>query len=144
MKKHLFIILACGLIILTGCGQKTDTLSCIKAGKGEQFSLKQETIITFEKEKISKLENKSYTEFGEEAMDGFDTYYNTLSNSLNIYNDKPGIKLNITKGENSITTSVIFDIATIAKNESEDLTVDPTATKEQVIAELELDGYTCK
>ena len=144
MKKVLLITLLSGLILVTGCGQKTENLSCIKAGKSDQFSLKQETLVTFEKGKITKLENKSYTEFGEDAMDGFDAYYNTLTSILNVYKDKSGVILNIEKGKNNISTSVTFDIDKVSKNEVEGLTVDPTASKEQVIAELELDGYTCK
>lgn len=144
MKKVLLIALLSGLILVTGCGEKTESLSCIKAGKSDQFSLKQETIVTFTEGKITKLENKSYTEFGSDAMDGFDTYYNNLTSTLNVYKDKSGVKLDIEKGKNSISTSVTFDIPKISENEVEGLTVDPTASKEQVIAELELDGYTCK
>ena len=110
----------------------------------DQFSLKQETIVTFTEGKITKLENKSYTEFGSDAMDGFDAYYNTLTSTLNVYKNKSGVKLDIEKGKNSISTSVTFDIPKISENEVEGLTVDPTTSKEQVIAELELDGYTCK
>lgn len=144
MKKVLLITLLSGLFLFTGCGQKMDTLSCIKAGKSDQFSTKQETIVTFTDGKITKLENKSYTEFGEEALDGFDAYYNNLASSLNVYKNKSGVKLEISNTTNSISTSVTFDISKISENEVEGLTVDPTAAKEQVIAELELDGYTCK
>jgi len=143
MKRIMFGIttIIC-LGILTGCSNKK--LECTTTGTDIGKKVITNTEVSFKSGKVSRVKRKIEMNFEEIYTESLEAIFVPLKEEYDKLNEQEGMKVNLVKGDNTITIDLDMDVKKYAKNGNEDDVVDISLSRDDMKKSLESDGYTCK
>lgn len=152
MKKYLIILLTCGLIFVTGCGNSSGTLTCTKTEISEDgYSTKTTMVVTYVDKIVNKVEQTSIEEMDADFV-GTSIYFSQLlAESLN---EVDGYNI-IFEKESDTSVKIVTTIdyteldgekikETLGSSYKEDALYSLSNITIEDFKETQLDGYTCK
>ena len=144
MKKYLSVLLAVVLtLMLTGCGGKK--LTCTKEEEEMGMKMQEKAIVSYSDDKISKYTMEATIELTEEMEEYADQMLELLTEEMNMYEEIKGVEVNTEKKGNKIIATVVFDVDKMDEEDLDEIDdFDVNETIEEVKAELEDQGFTCK
>lgn len=152
MKKYLIILLTCGMIFVTGCGNSSGTLTCTKTEISEDgYSTKTTMVVTYVDNIVNKVEQTSIEEMDADFV-GTSIYFSQLlAGSLN---EVDGYNI-IFEKESDTSVKIVTTIdyteldgekikETLGSSYKEDALYSLSNITIEDFKETQLDGYTCK
>ncbi len=152
MKKYLIILLTCGMIFVTGCGNSSGTLTCTKTEISEDgYSTKTTMVVTYVDKIVNKVEQTSIEEMDADFV-GTSIYFSQLlAESLN---EVDGYNI-IFEEESDTSVKIVTTIdyteldgekikETLGSSYKEDALYSLSNITIEDFKETQLDGYTCK
>lgn len=152
MKKYLIILLTCGMIFVTGCGNSSGTLTCTKTEISEDgYSTKTTMVVTYVDKIVNKVEQTSIEEMDADFV-GTSIYFSQLlAESLN---EVDGYNI-IFEKESDTSVKIVTTIdyteldgekikETLGSSYKEDALYSLSNITIEDFKETQLDGYTCK
>ena len=151
MKKLLSILVIFTIVLVTGCSN-TKTLTCTKELTDEDgYKTTTEMTITYNKEKVLTVDEKTASETDPEYVD---FTYGFMNLFTAVFTNVDGIEVNVSKENNIIKTSMNIDyekldVHKIEENlSSMDIGHDDIYSTNDITFEefkaKNLKGYTCK
>ena len=152
MKKYLIILLTCGMIFVTGCGNSSGTLTCTKTEISEDgYSTKTTMVVTYVDKIVNKVEQTSIEEMDADFV-GTSIYFSQLlAESLNevdgyniIFEEESdtSVKIVTTIDYTELDSEKIKE--TLGSSYKEDALYSLSNITIEDFKETQLDGYTCK
>ena len=130
------------VFILTGCNNKQ--LSCTKKENIESGTATEKQIITFENNKINSYSAEMAIKLNDDYKDYADMLLDNLATPFKKYQNKDGVKYNISKKDNIISITFNGDYTKMDDNTKDSLGISEKASFDKIKTSLEKDGYTCK
>lgn len=141
--KKLSLLGLFSLFILTGCTTKVTCTASTKNGEDAVGAKNMDTTIdiVFDKEKVKSVDEKVILTFGKDNT-SIDTVFEAINKGYEQYKDEKGIDIKTSKENDKILVDV--KIIPDKQKDSTDNVINVELSKEELIKDLEKDGYTCK
>lgn len=145
MKKIIkSLVVICMVALLSGCGNKTERLTCTMTKIDSTMTLNQELIAIFNNNEVTNMDMYMKVEVSESYIPYMDTFKTSFEEQFKSYSDN-GVKVDITTEENFINVDMNYDFKNMTTEQKKNLNaLDVYGTKEATKAALEKQGYTCK
>ena len=152
MKKYLIILLTCGMIFVTGCGNSSGTLTCTKTEISEDgYSTKTTMVVTYVDKIVNKVEQTSIEEMDADFV-GTSIYFSQLlAESLNevdgyniIFEEESDTSVKIVTTIDYTELDIEKIKETLGSSYKEDALYSLSNITIEDFKETQLDGYTCK
>lgn len=145
MKKGLVVMVGIFLFVLTGCS-KTEKISCSRDEAVQEGMKMQQTVkSTLKDHVVTFLEFGTTLEVEEQYRDYFDSTNASLLEEYAVYQEKNGIEIVNKKEELKTYVGVKINLAKVSEEDKKELSLNyRKQTKEEIKAEFESQGYTCK
>lgn len=148
MKKRYLLggMIFISLVIMTGCGEKTKTLNCIKAEKQTGINSVSEMKLTFKNDSIKLVESKSEVSVTLDTYQkNIDLMYNALQEQFAEAKEDKGVIVKTSKTSDSVTVKITVD----AKKSPEQVQIVGSSLNHEMNYEeakknLEDLDYSCK
>lgn len=146
MKKSVFLSLGICLLLLTGCMNKTKTLTCSKNLSDSSIKMDQKIDIKFVNDKVEDMS----TTITVNLPDSYKSYIDTFKENLEKeYKSKYGkyksIKLETNvKGDSQIDVNMYFDYKNMSSSDKKELNLSGSEKYSVNKKTLEDQGFTCK
>lgn len=144
----LLVIAVVGLFCLTGCGEKT--LTCTNTEEDNGVSMVQEARMTFKDDKVTKVRMSiEASATSDELREYWSSFISMMESQYEEVNED-GVTLTLNNDENNykFTMTVEVDINKASPDALDEYSLselaDTNATLEEVKAEAEADGFTCR
>lgn len=141
MKKLSILLCLVSIMVLTGCGSKNDEVVCTMKEEQSGITLDQEIKIKFKSNKVDTAEFVMNAKFDEEYKSYASYFVSTLESQFESYEDTYGITVNVKETSDGAKIDFKMDKSTYEKMYG---TADAAESKDDVISDLEKQGYTCK
>lgn len=140
MKKILVLGLI-GLFIFTGCSSNKLKCSFIGTDTGKKVT----TVInvTFDKNEVSKINEKINMVFDKEYKESIDSIYKALETQNSELEKLDGVKVKTTKGDENIDITIDIDAKKQSGKEIDGITINTKLNRKEMKKELENSGYQC-
>lgn len=146
MKKLKFLVVAIVLCLLTGCGTKTEVLTCETTQDLNGITMYQTMDATFTNNEVTNMDMDIDVNLGETYAAYMDTMKTSLAEEYKTFSDN-GAKVDITTEGNVIKVAINLDLTSMTSEQKKKLDIgllDTFGTKEATKKDLEKQGYTCK
>jgi len=149
MKKGVLLLVGIfTTILISGCKEKTEKITCIL--KGDEYNGITEVrnaIGEFKENKITKLTSEIITTYDNENKKSIKETADILKPTINKFNDYDGVKASIKTSDKTLTITISINLSKTAEKDLDKLNVgisNAGVTKEEYKKELEDKGYMCK
>lgn len=134
------------MLLLSGCGNSTKTLSCSLEQSENGFSAKQTIEAKFVGNEVKNVGLDMTMTLDDELKDNKDLLISSLEEEFEEYQNKEGLDFNINStSDTEIKLTLNADLEKMSDEDKEELDlVDTTGDYEATKKELEDEGYTCK
>lgn len=151
MKKIKLLAIAVFVVILfTGCGSKTETLTCTNTQEASGVSMDQKIVMTFKNNKVSNLEMTVDSEAANDTIkDNWDIFATALDKQYPS-KDKDGIKVSTTnnKDKHVYQISIKIDLTKADKKSLAEYDLEDIAGNKSSLDDVKKaakdSGFTCK
>ncbi len=151
MKKMKVLAIAVFTVVLfTGCGSKTETLTCTNTQEASGVSMEQKIVMTFTNKKVSDLEMTVDSKAVNNTIkDNWDVFANALDKQYPS-KDKDGIKVTTKndKDKHVYQISIKIDLNKADKKSLEEYDLEDIAGNKSKIEDVKKaakdSGFTCK
>lgn len=127
------------LLLITGCTNKvTCTMKSSETGRKVDTTIN----IKFNNDKVKIVNEKIVFKFDKDYVNTIDTSYDDIKESFKQYESEKGIDIDASKEKDSIIVNIKIDPEK-QKDSTKNL-IDVESSKEDLIADLTKEGYTCK
>lgn len=127
------------LLLITGCTNKvTCTMKSSETGRKVDTTIN----IKFNNDKVKIVNEKIVFKFDKDYVNSIDTSYDDIRESFKQYESEKGIDIDASKEKDSIIVNIKIDPEK-QKDSTKNL-IDVESSKEDLIADLTKEGYTCK
>lgn len=127
------------LLLITGCTNKvTCTMKSSETGRKVDTTIN----IKFNNDKVKIVNEKIVFKFDKDYVNTIDTSYDDIRESFKQYESEKGIDIDASKEKDSIIVNIKIDPEK-QKDSTKNL-IDVESSKEDLIADLTKEGYTCK
>lgn len=141
MKKISILFCLVSIMVLTGCGSKNDQVVCTSTVEQSGITLEQEITINFKSDKVDTAEFVMNAKFDEEYKSYASYFVTTLESQFESYEETYGITVNVKETSDGAKIDFKMDQSTYEKMYG---SADAAESKDDVISDLEDQGYTCK
>lgn len=141
--KKIVLMCVSSLLLFTGCTSKITCTVSTKNGEDASGAEKMDTIlnVTFDKDKVKKVNQKMTLTFKKDD-DIIDTVFDAINDGYKEFKKEKGIKIDTSKDKNKIVVDV--EIIPEKQKDSTNNIINVDLSKEELISDLESEGYTCK
>ncbi|MDD3187211.1 MAG: hypothetical protein PHD02_01910 [Bacilli bacterium] len=145
MKRTISLISIFFLIIaITGCGNEKK-LTCTQTITTENYGTQAITSVTsFKNDTISKQTITTEITLSDAMAIYKDEFFTSMQESTNDMLNKNGIEVSYTENENVITENITITIADLDDNSKDLSNINSEESYDELKADFENNGYTCK
>lgn len=138
MKKYLVVLVAL-LLVVTGCGAKK--LTCTMTEDGQTM----EAVMEFDKnDEVTSIEMNMTMPFEEElSKEEQETYSSYMQVLCSMY-DYEGVDCNVNTSSKAVDVVIKMDLEKMSDEDRNNVTGTEGTTYDEIKADLEESGYTCK
>lgn len=143
MKKVLFGVIAFALsfLLLTGCGGKTETVTCTYDQTVSSVQLNSKVIITLVDSKFDKMDMTIEAILPENLMSSKKTFLDSFNTQYASFEDEYGVKPVITETDTGILVTINMNGEQAKKYSGSS---NLKTSREEVIKEFEKQKFKCK
>lgn len=141
MKKLFVVFSLVAVMLLTGCDKKGSDVVCTMSQESTGVTMKSTITLGF---KADQLETAKFMMDAklDDSIKSYASYFvSTLESQFTDYESQYGVKVNVKETSDGAVIDFTMDKSVFEKIYGSSNT---SASKKDVIAELEADGYTCK
>ena len=135
------------MLLSTGCGAKTKTLTCNKTSdENDKTSMSQDVEVIFKDDKITDINQKIKMTIKDKYQAYVDVMADSVRKRYDSLKDKEGIEFKVTVKDNVIDTVLNAKLDQIDEDAKKQLSIENISSKtyEETIKSLEDSGYNCK